>query len=197
MATITADAQGVDGSLNEAAMQGIRQLIALSGRSPDENDLIETPKRVVKAFAEMTEGQRLDPRKILGKVFEERSDELVIIKDVEFVSLCEHHMLPFIGIAHVGYLPSAKVVGLSKLARLVDCYAKRLQIQERMTREIAQALMDVLNARASGVVVIGKHSCMACRGVKKPGASMVTSCMLGELRTNAMLRNEFLSLVNS
>lgn len=177
------------------AIRGIKCLISQAGRNPSDPDLQETPERVLKAFSELTAGQKENPKKILSKVFDENSDELVILKDIEFVSLCEHHMLPFIGVAHVGYLPNGKVVGLSKLARLVDCFAKRLQIQERMTRQIAESIMQHLNAKAAGVVVVGKHSCMSCRGAKKPGASMTTSSMLGELRDCATLRSEFMSLL--
>lgn len=191
MATKSANAQAVEGQVKK----GVRHLIQIAGRNPDSADLKETPSRVLKAFREMTEGERQDPAVILSKVFSEHSDELVILKDIPFVSLCEHHLLPFIGTAHVGYLPEDKVVGLSKLARLVDCFAKRLQVQERMTRQIAEALMTILRARGAGVVVEGKHSCMACRGVKKAESTMVTSCLLGELRINASLRAEFLHLI--
>jgi GTP cyclohydrolase I len=159
-------------------------------------DLAETPMRWVKAFAEMTSGYGDDPRQILSKQFQQpAADELVLLKDIPFVSLCEHHLLPFSGIAHVGYLPSGTVVGISKLARLVDCYAKRLQIQERMTQDIATDIQTHLNTTAAGCIIEATHSCISCRGVKKAGISMTTSCMLGRLRTDPMMRSEFLSLV--
>lgn len=159
-------------------------------------DLEETPMRWTKALQEMTAGYAMDPAEILSKRFDQPSaDELVILRDITFTSLCEHHLLPFSGIAHVGYLPSGPVVGLSKLARLVDCYAMRLQIQERMTKQIADALVNFLTPWAVGVVIEAHHSCMGCRGVKKAGASMVTSCFFGKLRTQHETRAEFLSLI--
>lgn len=155
-----------------------------------------TPKRFLKALEEMTAGRLEDPKEILSKQFDEHSDELIVLRDVDFTSVCEHHLLPFVGTAHVAYLPGpgGKVVGLSKLARLVDCFARRLQLQERMTKQIATALVEHLNARGAAVVVKAHHSCMGCRGVKKPGAVMVTSCTLGAFREDAQLRNEFLVL---
>jgi GTP cyclohydrolase I len=159
-------------------------------------DLEETPQRWVRAFLEMTSGYTDDPVEILSKRFKQpAADELVILRDIEFTSLCEHHLLPFTGTAHVAYLPGGFLVGLSKLARLVECYARRLQVQERMTHQIATAIMENLDSRAVGVVIKAHHSCMGCRGVRKPGATMITSCLLGMLRTNSPLRAEFLSLV--
>jgi len=159
-------------------------------------DLEETPARWVKAFQEMTAGYNENPAEILAKRFEQpAADELVILRDIEFTSLCEHHLLPFSGVVHVAYLPGGFLVGLSKLARLVDCYARRLQVQERMTEQIATAMLANLQSRAVGVVVKAHHSCMGCRGVKKPGARMITSSLLGMLRTDSALRAEFLSLV--
>lgn len=145
---------------------------------------------------EMTLGYQEDPKEILSRTFDEKSDEVVILRGIEFTSLCRHHLLPFSGTADVGYLPgeTGKVVGLSKLARLVDCFARRLQLQERMTRQIAESLMGHLNARGAAVVVRAKHSCMACRGVKKASATMVTSCCLGAFREDGRLRSEFLTL---
>lgn len=155
-----------------------------------------TPLRFLKALHEMTRGRLEDPAVILSKRFAAGSDELVVLRGIEFVSLCEHHLLPFTGTADVGYLPpeSGEVVGLSKLARLVDCFARRLQIQERMTHDIAHSLMTCLVAKGAAVVVRARHSCMGCRGVKKPGAEMVTSCVLGLFRTEPGLRAEFLEL---
>jgi GTP cyclohydrolase I len=159
-------------------------------------DLAETPDRWIRAFIEMTSGYAEDPAVILSKRFKQpAADELVLLTDIPFVSLCEHHLLPFSGVAHIGYLPDGFVVGISKLARLVDCHAKRLQIQERMTQDIATALVTHLNTTAAGCIVEATHSCISCRGIKKPGTSMTTSCLLGRLRTDAMMRSEFLSLV--
>jgi len=159
-------------------------------------DLAETPDRWVRAFREMTSGYAEDSADILSKRFvQPAADELVILTDISFVSLCEHHLLPFSGVAHIGYLPNGFVVGISKLARLVDCHAKRLQIQERMTQDIATAISTHLQTSAAGCIIEATHSCISCRGIKKPGTTMKTSCLLGRLRTDAMMRSEFLSLV--
>ena len=177
------------------------RLIEAVGEDPNREGLLETPKRVVKALKEMTAGYQQDPHEILSRVFEDDCDEIVILRDIPFVSLCEHHMLPFTGFASVGYLPKidaqgrGRVVGLSKLARLVDCFAQRFQMQERLTRQIASTLYKVLDARGAGVVVRAAHSCMACRGVKKTGAEMVTSVCLGMFRTDDKTRNEFMTLL--
>lgn len=169
-------------------------LLEYIGEDPSREGLKGTPERVGKAFHEMTRGYRQDPVKILSTQFSERSDEIVMLKGIRFTSLCEHHLLPFVGVATVGYLPGERVVGLSKLARLVHAYSKRLQIQERLTTQIAQALLDIVQARGAGVIIEAQHQCMACRGVEQLDAVMVTSAMLGEMRTNAQLRSEFLSL---
>ena len=162
---------------------------------PTREGLLDTPARVVKALGQMTEGYGQDPREILGTTFDtDGYDEMVVLRGIDFVSLCEHHMLPFIGTAAVGYVPGERVVGLSKLARLVDCFSRRLQIQERMTKEIADAVMEVLSPQGVGVVVSAHHSCMGCRGVRKPGASMVTSYLAGVMRDNVAARAEFLAL---
>jgi GTP cyclohydrolase I len=162
---------------------------------PEREGLLDTPERVVKALGQMTEGYGQDPVEILGTTFDtEGYDEMVVLRGIDFVSLCEHHMLPFTGTAAVGYVPGDRVVGLSKLARLVDCFARRLQIQERMTKEIADAVMNVLSPQGVGVVVSARHSCMGCRGVRKPGASMVTSYLAGVMRDNVAARAEFLAL---
>lgn len=173
----------------------VKILLASLGQDPDREGLRDTPTRVVKALREMTSGYDEDPADVLSRDFEETADELVVCKGVDFVSLCEHHLMPFTGVAHVGYLPRGKVVGLSKLARLVDIFARRLQIQERMTSEIAHALMDNTDAKSVAVVVDAHHACMSCRGVRKAGARMVTSAVLGEMRTNTAQRAEFLALV--
>jgi GTP cyclohydrolase I len=170
------------------------RLLQHIGEDPRREGLLDTPKRVVKAFSEMTSGYSLDPAEILGTTFDIGDcDQLVVVSGIEFTSLCEHHMLPFTGTASVGYLPAARVVGLSKLARLVDLYAQRLQVQERMTTQIAQAIMDHLDARAAGVIIRGAHSCMSCRGVRKTSV-MTTSAMFGELRDNPVMRTEFMGL---
>lgn len=159
-------------------------------------DLAETPARWVRAFHEMTSGYAEESDEILSKRFAQpAADELVLLTNIPFVSLCEHHLLPFSGLAHVGYLPAGFVVGISKLARLVDCHARRLQIQERMTQDIATAITKHLETTAAGCIIEATHSCISCRGIKKSGVSMTTSCLLGRLRLDAMMRSEFLSLV--
>lgn len=163
------------------------------GEDPTRDGLKGTPGRVVRALREMTSGYAVDPKEVLSTCFEQYYDEMVILRGIEFASMCEHHMLPFVGEVDVGYVPG-KVVGLSKLARLVDCFAKRLQIQERMTLQIAEAIREHLDAKGVAVVVRARHSCMGCRGVKKPGAEMVTSAMLGVLREKSEARAEFLAL---
>lgn len=178
------------------AMAGIVNLLESIGEDPGREGVLETPARVVKAYREMTEGYSQDPAEILSKRFDVNSDDLVIVRGVRFTSLCEHHLLPFTGVAHVAYLPSTFVVGLSKLARLVDCFSKRLQVQERMTEQIAQALMDHTEAQGSACVVVGHHACMGCRGVRQPDADMVTSAMYGRCRTDNALRTELLTLLN-
>lgn len=169
------------------------RLLQFIGEDVGRDGLKETPARVCKALNEMTQGYFQDPGEILSKTFDESYDEVVVLKGIPFTSLCEHHLLPFIGTADVGYIPG-KVVGLSKLARLVDCFAMRLQLQERMTRQIADSLMTHLNAKGAAVIVRAVHSCMACRGIKKAGAEMVTSAMLGLFRDDPKARGEFLEL---
>lgn len=177
----------------------LRTFLGTLGEDALREGLSDTPDRVVKAFTEMTEGYALDPAQILSTMFSEATDEVILLRDISFVSLCEHHLLPFTGVAHVAYLPNVdkggRVVGLSKLARLVDCYAKRFQIQERLTRQVAEALMTHVEAKGAACIITAHHSCMSCRGVKKSGARMVTSCMLGEFRETSVLRAELLSLL--
>ena len=168
-------------------------LLRFIGEQPERDGLRDTPARVVKAWREMTAGYAEDPAEILSRTFDESSDELVILRGISFYSTCEHHLLPFYGQAVVGYLPG-KVVGISKLARLVECFAKRLQVQERMTRQIADAVETHLEARGVGVVLRAHHLCMGCRGVRQEETEMVTSAMLGTLRTDATSRAEFLRL---
>ncbi len=169
----------------------------LKARDPhvDREVLENTPARFVKAFAELTSGYALDPRKILSKTFDVPFDEMIVVKDIPFWSLCEHHLLPFSGTASVGYIPG-KVVGLSKIPRLVECYARRLQVQERMTRQIADAISIFLKAKGVGVLIRGKHSCMSMRGAKTSG-EMVTSCLIGVIREKAEARQEFLELARA
>lgn len=186
---------GLPTPFQNTAEDAVRCLLRLVGVDPDSGGLKDTPKRVVKALQEITVGYGQDPADILGKVFEEAYDEIVVLRAIPFTSICEHHLMSFTGTACVGYLPGDKgVVGLSKLARLVDCFALRLQVQERLTKQIADAVSTHLGARAVGVVVRASHSCMACRGVRKPGAEMVTSCMMGAFRTEPSARAEFFKL---
>lgn len=175
------------------AEEAVATLLRFIGEQPERDGLRDTPARVVKAWREMTAGYAEDPAEILSRTFDESSDELVILRGISFYSTCEHHLLPFYGQAVVGYLPG-KVVGISKLARLVECFAKRLQVQERMTRQIAEAVERHLEARGVGVVLRAHHLCMGCRGVRQEETEMVTSSMLGTLRTDATSRAEFLRL---
>lgn len=176
-----------------AAEDAVATLLRFIGEEPERDGLRDTPARVVKAWREMTAGYAEDPAEILSRTFDETSDEMVILRGISFYSTCEHHLLPFYGQAVVGYLPG-KVVGISKLARLVECFAKRLQVQERMTRQIAEAVEQHLDARGVGVVLRAHHLCMGCRGVRQEETEMVTSSMLGTLRTDAASRAEFLRL---
>lgn len=171
------------------------RLLQYIEEDPTRDGLRETPKRVLKAWKDLTVGYQQDPKEILNRCFEQPHDELVILRGIEFHSTCEHHLLPFYGTAAVGYIPSKKVVGISKLARLVDCFARRLQIQERLTSQIAQAITAFLQPMGVGVVIKAKHSCMGCRGVMKPDSDMITSVTTGALRDDPRARAEFLSLV--
>ena len=183
-------------SIDDEAEDAVATLIRYIGEDPARDGLADTPGRVVRAWREMTAGYAEDPAEILARTFEETSDELVILSNIAFYSTCEHHLLPFYGTASVGYLPG-KVVGISKLARLVQCYARRLQIQERMTKQIASAIAERLDARGVGVVIRAHHLCMGCRGTRQPATEMVTSSMLGTLRDDAVSRSEFLRLINN
>ena len=182
----------VSGKVAATVLDGIRAMI---GCADDEtrDGLRDTPRRVFKAFMEMTAGYQLNPKEILATVFEGKSDEMILLRNIEFTSICEHHLLPFVGTATIGYLPGL-VVGISKLARLVDCFARRLQIQERMTTQIAESIAEHLRAEGVGVIIKARHECMGCRGVKQPTAEMITSAMLGRLRKNSPSRLEFLLL---
>jgi GTP cyclohydrolase IA len=179
------------------AEQAVRVLIRWAGDDPSREGLIDTPARVARSYREFFAGYLVDPREILARTFSEVDgyDEMVVLKDIRFESYCEHHMVPIIGRAHVAYLPEHRVVGISKLARLVDAFSKRLQIQEKMTVQIADALNEVLEPKGVGVILEAAHQCMSTRGVHKSGAAMVTSRMLGSFRTDPSTRREFLSIV--
>jgi GTP cyclohydrolase I len=179
-------------------MEGVQNLIALVGDDPSRNGLQETPFRVLKAFMEYTKGYAEDPIAILGKSFDVEYDELVLIKDIPFNSMCEHHFAPFFGVAHVAYIPKNNVItGLSKFARLVDAYGYRFQVQERLTKQIADTIEEVLDPLAVAVVIEGTHYCMCGRGVRKSGAVTVTSSMRGAFRTNDAARKEVLDLIKA
>jgi GTP cyclohydrolase IA len=173
----------------------IRRMIALLGEDPDREGLRETPRRIAAMYHEMFEGLALDPVAVLSVGFEEGHDEMVILREIPFYSMCEHHFLPFHGEAHVGYLPNGRIVGLSKIARAVEILARRPQVQERLTTQIADCIGDVLGARGVGVVIEAEHLCMTARGIRKPGARMVTSAMRGLFRDNTDTRQEFLGLI--
>ena len=183
----------------EEAEEAVRTLIAWAGDDPTREGLIETPKRVVKSYEEFYEGYDKNPKEILSKVFEEIEgyDEIVLVKDIPLQSHCEHHMVPIIGKAHVAYLPDQRVVGLSKLARVVDMFGKRLQTQETMTAQIADTINDVLQPKGVAVVIDAEHQCMSSRGVNKHGSSTITSRMIGVFRENQKSRMEFLNLISN
>lgn len=169
-------------------------ILTAVGEDPQREGLLNTPHRVARMYEELLSGYRVDPAKLINNaIFDVEYDDMVIVRDIEFNSLCEHHMLPFLGHAHVAYIPNGKVIGLSKIPRVVDMFARRLQVQERMTRQIANFLHEVLNARGVAVVVEGKHMCSMIRGVQKCDSSMTTSAMLGEFRDNQSTRTEFLA----
>lgn len=183
----------------EQAEMAIRTLIKWAGDNPDREGLRDTPSRVVRSYEEFYQGYLADPRALLERTFEEIEgyDEIVFLRDIRFESHCEHHMAPIIGRAHVAYLPHKRVVGISKLARLIDVYAKRLQIQEKMTSQIANTINDVLQPKGTAVVIEASHQCMTTRGVHKPGVSMVTSTMLGAFRKDPSTRREFLAMIGN
>jgi GTP cyclohydrolase I len=181
-----------------AAEEAVRTLLRWAGEDPGREGLLDTPKRVVEAYGDWFSGYAIDPREYLSRTFEEMAgyDEMVVLRDIEFESHCEHHMAPIIGRAHVGYLPTSKVVGISKLARVVDVFARRFQVQEKMTAEIARCINEVLQPRGVGVVIEAVHECMTTRGVHKRGVSMITSKMLGSFRSDARTRSEFLTFID-
>jgi GTP cyclohydrolase I len=192
-------AAGESGSVTrEAAEEAVRTLLRWAGEDPTREGLLDTPKRVVKAYGDWFSGYKSDPGEYLRRTFEEVEgyDEMVILRDISFESYCEHHMAPIIGRAHVGYLPTDRVVGISKLARVVDGFARRFQVQEKLTAQIAACINDILQPRGVGVVIDGVHQCMTTRGVHKRGVSMVTSKMLGTFREDSRTRSEFLRFID-
>jgi GTP cyclohydrolase I len=177
-------------------MEGVKDLIELCGDDPNRDGLLETPYRVFKAFLEYTEGYREDPKTHLEKTFDVSHQELVLVKDIEFHSVCEHHFAPFFGVAHVGYIPNKKITGLSKIARMVEGYAKRFQVQERLTTQISEAIEEILEPKGTMVVIEAKHMCMCGRGIKKTSASTTTSSVRGIFAEQSEARAEFLSLLH-
>lgn len=206
--TIPSREQGtLDGELAESSLpvvtpvdhlrleRAVREILAAIGEDPDREGLRETPGRVARMYAELFGGLHEDPRQHLRKFFTAQYDEMVLVKDIDFVSMCEHHLLPFMGKAHIGYIPSGRVVGLSKLARVVEVVSKRPQLQERMTETIANMLIEELDVKGVAVVLEATHSCMTIRGVRKPGSLCVTSAMKGLFRSNLSSRSEVISLI--
>jgi GTP cyclohydrolase I len=195
----TADGERIasDKPTRAEAEAAVRTLLRWTGDDPAREGLVDTPARVVRAYEEFFQGYDSDPIDILQRTFEETDgyDEMVLLRDVSFESHCEHHMVPIVGKAHIAYLPNKRVVGISKLARVLDIYAKRLQIQEKLTAQIANAVQDVLQPKGVAVLIEAQHQCMTTRGVHKAGVSMVTSRMLGAFRTNASTRREFMAMV--
>ena len=187
-----ADPRPVDHARIERA---VREILAAVGEDPDREGLLETPARVARMYAEMFSGLHDDPRVHLRKAFTEKYDEIVLVRDIAFNSVCEHHLLPFMGHAHIGYLPNGRVLGLSKLARVVEALSHRPQVQERMTEQIADLLVHDLGAKGVAVVVEASHTCMTIRGVRKPGSVCVTSAMKGIFRSNVSSRAEVMSLI--
>ncbi len=175
--------------------RAVREILAAVGEDPNREGLKETPARVARMYAELFQGLHQDPREHVQKFFTEKYDEIVLVRDITFESVCEHHLLPFMGKAHIGYLPSGKVIGLSKLARVVEVVSRRPQVQERMTEEIANLLVEELGAKGVGVVVEATHTCMTIRGIRKPGSLCVTSAMKGIFRSNLSTRAEVMQLI--
>lgn len=183
------------GKNREQIEHHVREILKLIGEDVEREGLLETPARVARMYEEIFAGYEIDPREVLGVTFEEDHEELVIVKDIVYFSQCEHHMAPFFGKAHIGYIPSGRIAGLSKLARLVEAVTRRLQVQERITSQIADILEEVLEPQGVIVVVEGEHMCMCARGVKKPGSKTITSAVRGTFRTDSAARAEFLSLI--
>ena len=204
MAIERPDAQGLERALSESVraawapnpelqQECVRYLLACIGEDPSRPGLVDTPRRVVKALDEMTSGRNMDPVSMLGTVFDEPCDEMVLVRGIRFVSMCEHHLLPFVGEMSVGYVPNGRVVGLSKIPRMVEAWARRPSMQERLTQQVAHTLHDTLGAQGTAVVARAHHACMGCRGVRQPDADMVTSCLLGVMRDRDA-RAEFMAL---
>ncbi len=175
--------------------RAVREILLAVGEDPDREGLLETPARVARMYAELFSGLHDDPRVHMQKAFTEKYDEIVLVRDISFNSICEHHLLPFMGKAHIGYMPEGRVVGLSKLARVVEVVSRRPQVQERMTETIADLIIDELGARGAAVVVEASHTCMTIRGVRKPGSLCVTSAMKGIFRSNLSSRSEVMALI--
>ncbi|MFF6786329.1 GTP cyclohydrolase I FolE [Streptomyces sp. NPDC012510] len=194
---VTLDGEGTIGEFDEKrAENAVRELLIAVGEDPEREGLRETPARVARAYRELLAGLRQEPEDVLTTTFDLGHDEMILVKDIEIVSLCEHHLLPFHGVAHVGYIPalSGKITGLSKLARLVEVFARRPQVQERLTTQVADSLMRILEARGAIVVIEAEHMCMSVRGIRKPGAKTTTSAVRGQLR-DATTRSEAMSLI--
>ena len=182
--------------VDEARIErAVREILSAVGENPDREGLKETPARVARMYAEMFSGLHEDPRVHLQKFFTEQYDEVVLVRDISFNSMCEHHMLPFMGLAHIGYMPNGRVIGLSKLARVVEVVARRPQVQERMTETIANLLLEELEAKGVAVIIEATHTCMTVRGIRKPGSLCVTSAMKGIFRTNLSSRSEMMNLI--
>jgi GTP cyclohydrolase I len=182
----------------ERVAQLIRELLVEIGEDPDRDGLLKTPQRVAEAYSYLTSGYNMDLKKVINDaIFESDANNMIISRDIEVFSLCEHHMLPFYGVAHIGYIAEGRVIGVSKLARIVNFYARRLQIQERLTHQVARAVMDAVGAEGVGVVIEARHMCMMMRGVEKLNSSMITSSVLGSFHNDLATREEFMSLINS
>jgi len=179
----------------EKIKQAVHDILIAIGEDPSREGIKETPRRIAEMYAEVFRGMKEDPREVLSIGFEEGHNEMVILKDIPFYSICEHHLLPFYGMAHIGYIPKGRVVGASKLGRVVEILAKRPQLQERLTTQIADTIVEALQPQGVAVVIEAEHMCMTMRGVKQPGSNIVTSAMRGSFRTRAVTRAEFLSLI--
>jgi len=176
----------------------VRKLLVALGEDPAREGLVDTPERVARAYRFLTQGQRIDPFEIVGRaVFEQDYNEMVVVRDIELYSLCEHHLLPFFGRCHIAYLPNGKIVGLSKLARLADVYARRLQVQERLTTQIAEAIQAILQPKGVAVQIEARHLCMMMRGIEKQNSLVVTDCLLGRFRSDPRTRGEFFSVLGN
>ena len=198
MATLAWDRRRVERDREEELASLVRRQLELLGEDPDREGLLKTPERVAKSLAWLTKGHEMDVRDVIGDaVFAESHENMVMVRDIELYSMCEHHMLPFFGKAHVAYIPNGRIVGLSKVARVVEVFARRLQVQERLTEQIAEAIEDVLEPQGVGVVIEAVHLCMMMRGVEKQNSRTITSALRGKFRDCPMTRNEFLSLAHS